>query len=1317
MKRLLHNIWTQLWLTGVVCLVLLALYTSLGRQLIPLVETLKQDVEQVLSAQLGTPVTLDSLQGDWVWFSPRIKVNKLSIGDEKKITVQRLEAEFDVSASLFHRVPVFESITLAGVHLPFSQDKHNNWQLGHFLLTQQDNENTGSSSIWPEEKPLWLELLSQQGEIHLFNWQVDIARFEKPLKTLKLLDLRLRNNGLQHWLDGEIQIAQTEAVLTTQFEVEGDLWDFSDHNGKGYVQLTTQSWQDWIPDYSADWQVNELTAGARLWVEVEQGLLHRLDGYLDIPNFAVSKTDNKIAKDLSFEQGRITLAGRRDAKDWHLWFESDLQWLNDIVPPNPKGRLSWLPSIEGGWQLALDDIDLVQAASWIEEFQLLAPEYMEYITHLKPRGNIDQLRINLIPEQDWLWGVNFEVSNGKIDSWSGIPAVDQLDASIALNAKRGRLNVKNSETFLHFDQLYTDGWVFEGVDTEIFWQIEEDYLRLAAPSFAAGYQQAQIKGGFSFYTPLGESDLEPQLNLLLGIKNLDLLNQNVFVPFTVSEEISAWLNSNIKGGSAKQGSFLYAGSVAEEIANQGQTIQLYADVQHGQISYLPGWPEIYNVKANLMVDVPDVDIWMHKGSTLGGELVPSSGRLKIRTNEDRTWMTLRGQLQGNAKGAIKYLQETPLRDQVDGAFDTWRISNGGILTELYAQIPFSDDQLEKNKIRLTSQLNEVDVLVEDLSLSFKKINGEVTFDSDLGLSSKGFSAHTFSGVIEGEINSEQIADGFDIKIDATGSAQAAAIKQWLPLFMLKPISGELDYQGSLLIRPISRGGLEMKMESDLKGIQVATPAPFGKSSAQALPYQLSVTKARDLRINFRYGDLANGVLALEQGDLKRGQIYLGTTPAYLPSDDGLSITGNIDHELEAKAWWDLWNEIKPKVDVTQASANKDKPAILTHINISAPAVNSWQIPMGPSHIEGRHKWGQWLFDLESELITGKIVMPDDLVNNAIVMDLEYIHMPITENDPNKDIKFGAKETVDPLAAFDPKWIPSLDMKVKEVFLGTSNFGRWDMTMRQQELFTQIQVKDSFSKSMVMKGDINWSKDDDGHKTHLNLFRMSSKNLGDAQRAFRKAASIEAEKSRFDVDVHWQGSPAGFNYGSLNGFAKINIKDGVLVSDNAGALKAFGVLNFNSISRRLQLDFSDLYEEGVVFDILKTRLSFENGISTFADPLLIDGPSAKFQASGLINFNTDEIDQKLVVTFPITSSLPLVAVLAGLAPQIAGAIYVTEKLIGEELEQFTSASYAVTGTIENPKMEIDSAFDNEFDGKESRSFKDRFLDIFGLGDDE
>ena len=85
MKRGLLLIWTQIWLTGVVCLVLLALYTSLGRQLIPLVETLNSDVEEVLTAQLGVPVAIESLVGDWVWFSPRIQVNNVQLGNAEQL--------------------------------------------------------------------------------------------------------------------------------------------------------------------------------------------------------------------------------------------------------------------------------------------------------------------------------------------------------------------------------------------------------------------------------------------------------------------------------------------------------------------------------------------------------------------------------------------------------------------------------------------------------------------------------------------------------------------------------------------------------------------------------------------------------------------------------------------------------------------------------------------------------------------------------------------------------------------------------------------------------------------------------------------------------------------------------------------------------------------------------------------------------------------------------------------------------------------------------------------------------------------------------
>ena len=90
---------------------------------------------------------------------------------------------------------------------------------------------------------------------------------------------------------------------------------------------------------------------------------------------------------------------------------------------------------------------------------------------------------------------------------------------------------------------------------------------------------------------------------------------------------------------------------------------------------------------------------------------------------------------------------------------------------------------------------------------------------------------------------------------------------------------------------------------------------------------------------------------------------------------------------------------------------------------------------------------------------------------------------------------------------------------------------------------------------------------------------------------------------------------------------------------------------------------------------------------------------------------------MLVTGKVTATLPLVAVLAGFAPQIAAGIYVTERLVGDELERFTSASYKIQGTIAEPQLELDSAFDNHVEGKKSKSIGQRILSIFGLDDDD
>ena len=160
-----------------------------------MIETLNQNIEEVLSLQLGLPVSIESLEGDWVWFSPVVNVNNITLGEpHNQLHAKRLEAELDVSASLFYRSLVFTKITLSDVKLSVFQNENLGWQIGQFSLN-----NTSEPSVETNnEKPLWLKLLTQQGELRLLNWQVDIQAFAEEKKRVELIDLRLRNKGLQH---------------------------------------------------------------------------------------------------------------------------------------------------------------------------------------------------------------------------------------------------------------------------------------------------------------------------------------------------------------------------------------------------------------------------------------------------------------------------------------------------------------------------------------------------------------------------------------------------------------------------------------------------------------------------------------------------------------------------------------------------------------------------------------------------------------------------------------------------------------------------------------------------------------------------------------------------------------------------------------------------------------------------------------------------------------------------------------------------------------------------------------------------------------
>ena len=147
---------------------------------------------------------------------------------------------------------------------------------------------------------------------------------------------------------------------------------------------------------------------------------------------------------------------------------------------------------------------------------------------------------------------------------------------------------------------------------------------------------------------------------------------------------------------------------------------------------------------------------------------------------------------------------------------------------------------------------------------------------------------------------------------------------------------------------------------------------------------------------------------------------------------------------------------------------------------------------------------------------------------------------------------------------------------------------------------------------------------------------------------------------------------------------------VEVQGSASALRVFGLLNFNSISRRLRLDFSDLLGKGFSYDTTKTLLVGQDGVFDTREPLRVVGPSSTLELNGTLDMAREQIDAKLLVTLPVTNNLPLAALIVG-APAVGGALFIADKLLGDRVARFASVQYKVKGPWQEPEISFEKPF--------------------------
>lgn len=331
------------------------------------------------------------------------------------------------------------------------------------------------------------------------------------------------------------------------------------------------------------------------------------------------------------------------------------------------------------------------------------------------------------------------------------------------------------------------------------------------------------------------------------------------------------------------------------------------------------------------------------------------------------------------------------------------------------------------------------------------------------------------------------------------------------------------------------------------------------------------------------------------------------------------------------------------------------------------------------------KPSSWALQLDSQQAKGNVAIPDAKAA-PMAINLQYVRLPAADPTAQAD-----ENAPDPLASVDPKKVPALDLSIKQLYQGNDLIGAWSLKVRPTAKGMAFNSLDLGLKGMVLQGSGGW-EGEPGAATSWYKGRLGGKNLADVLKGWGFAPTVTSEEFHMDVDGRWPGSPAWVGLKRFSGSLDATLRKGqfVEVEGGAQALRVFGLLNFNSIGRRLRLDFSDLFGKGLSYDRVKGLLVASNGVYVTREPITLTGPSSNLELNGTLDLVADQVDSKLLVTLPVTNNLPIAALIVG-APAVGGALFLIDKLIGDRVSRFASVQYSVKGPWKDPKITFDKPF--------------------------
>ena len=927
------------------------------------------------------------------------------------------------------------------------------------------------------------------------------------------------------------------------------------------------------------------------------------------------------------------------------------------------------------WKLQADRLDLTPITPLLNALAPLPDGFAKAVEHLKATGLLRNVLVDFRPQDTTDRKLSFAANLERVgfDAYFGAPAARNVSGSISGDLGQGELRMDSKDFALHLYPIFAKPWQYIQANARLTWKLDKQGFTLIAPYIKVLGEEGKVAADFLIRLHFDHSQ-EDYMDLRVGMVDGDGRFTPKYLPAVLSPALDEWLRTAILKGAVDEGFFQYQGSLSHNALPASRNISLFFKVHDAELAFQPGWPHVNKVNGEVFVEESGVRILASKGQLLDTQVKDVYVNIPHAPAGGDSHLLLTGGFSGGLGDGLKILQEAPIGTA--STFAGWK-GEGDLQGSLDLDVPLAKGT--EPKIVVDFKTDKARLQLAEPPLDLTQLKGDFRFDSAKGLSGQKISAQAFDRPITAQIFAEGKPGNISTRVTANGQVTVKRLTDWLKISQPLPVSGDIPYQLQVIL---DGADSQLMVNSNLKGVAVDLPAPFGMPASQGRDSTFRMTlQGAERRYWFDYGELANFTFAAPPDKFNdgRGELFLGDGDAVLPGAKGLRIRGVL-----SELYIDPWKKLVDRYAGNDPGGNAKQ--LLSGADFKVGKLTGFGTQFDRVSLQLDRKPAAWGLQLDSQQAKGTVNLPD-AKGAPIAVNLKYVKLPAADPTAQAD-----ENAPDPLADIDPKSIPALDIAVDQLFQGSDLIGAWSLRIRPTAKGLAFNNLDLGLKGMLLKGAGGW-EGVPGASSSWYKGRLDGRNIADVLKGWGFAPTVTSEDFHLDVDGRWPGSPAWVGPKRFSGSLDAAFRKGqfVEVEGGAQALRVFGLLNFNSIGRRLRLDFSDLFGKGLSYDRVKGLLAASNGVFVTREPITMTGPSTNLELNGTLDLVADRVDAKLLVTLPVTNNLPIAALIVG-APAIGGALFLIDKLIGDRVSRFASVQYKVQGPWKDPKITFDKPFE-------------------------